>query len=95
MRWSKSVDEALCFGWIDGRRKRIGDDTYSIRLTPRKPSSIWSVVNNVKMGKVRNEGTMQLVGEDAFALRPEAKSGVHAHERSNIPELDVPRSRAI
>lgn len=90
MSWSESVDDALCFGWIDGRRKRIDDNTYSIRFTPRKPSSIWSVVNIAKMGKLRNEGKMQAMGEAAFALRLEAKSGVYAHERSNIPELDVP-----
>ena len=87
--WSESVDEALCFCWIDGRRKRIDDNTYSIRFTPRKPSSIWSVVNISKIGTLRNKGKMQTIGEAAFALRLEAKSGVYAHEQSNIPELDV------
>lgn len=88
MSWSESVDEALCFGWIDGRRNRIDDHTYSIRFTPRKSSSIWSVVNIAKMGKLRSEGKMQPAGETAFALRLEAKSGIYAHERSDIPELD-------
>jgi uncharacterized protein YdeI (YjbR/CyaY-like superfamily) len=88
MNWSESVDEALCFGWIDGRRTRIDDDTYSIRFTPRKASSIWSVVNIAKMGKLRNEGKMRPAGEAAFALRLEAKSGIYAHERSDMPELD-------
>jgi len=87
MRWSESVDEALCFGWIDGVRRRIDDDTYSIRFTPRKPSSIWSVVNIAKMDALRAQGKMLPAGEAAFALRVEAKSGIYAHERSDVPEL--------
>ena len=87
MSWSASVDEALCFGWIDGRRKRIDDDSYSIRFTPRKPSSIWSVVNIAKMDKLCAEGRMRPAGEAAFALRSEAKSGIYAHERGDLPEL--------
>jgi uncharacterized protein YdeI (YjbR/CyaY-like superfamily) len=87
MSWSESVDEALCFGWIDGVRRRIDDATYSIRFTPRKPSSIWSVVNIAKMDKLRAQGKMTAAGEAAFALRSEAKSGVYAHERLDAPEL--------
>jgi uncharacterized protein YdeI (YjbR/CyaY-like superfamily) len=87
MRWSESVDEALCFGWIDGRRQRIDDDRYAIRFTPRKASSIWSVVNIAKMDKLRAEGKMTAAGEAAFALRTEAKSGIYAHERSDVPAL--------
>ena len=94
MRWSESVDEALCFGWIDGRRTRIDDDTYSIRFTPRQASSIWSVVNIAKMDKLRVAGKMTPAGEAAFALRVEAKSGIYAHERSDVPELpDAERER--
>ncbi len=94
MRWSESVDEALCVGWIDGRRQRIDDDTYSIRFTPRKASSIWSVVNIAKMDKLRAEGRMTAAGEAAFALRVEAKSGIYAHERSDVPALsDTERAR--
>ncbi len=48
MTWPESVDEALCVGWIDGVRKRIDDDAYQIRFTPRKPTSIWSAVNIAK-----------------------------------------------
>jgi uncharacterized protein YdeI (YjbR/CyaY-like superfamily) len=87
MRWAESVDEALCYGWIDGRRTRIDDDSYTIRFTPRKPSSIWSLVNIAKMEKLRAEGKMTPAGEAVFALRREAKSGIYAHERSDIPEL--------
>lgn len=94
MSWSESVDEALCFGWIDGRRKRIDDDSYSIRFTPRKPASIWSVVNIAKIDKLRTAGKMTPAGEAAFALRLAAKSGIYAHERSDVPELrDAERER--
>ena len=87
MRWSESVDEALCFGWIDGHRKRIDDAAYSIRFTPRKPSSIWSKVNIEKMDRLRAEGKMTPAGEAAFALRLAARSGIYSYERSNAPEL--------
>ena len=90
MRWAESVDEALCYGWIDGRRTRIDDDSYTIRFTPRKPASIWSVVNLAKMEKLRAEGKMTAAGEAVFALRSEVKSGIYAHERSDIPELAAP-----
>jgi len=87
MSWSESVDEALCFGWIDGVRRRIDDESYSIRFTPRKPSSIWSVVNIAKMDTLRAQGKMTAAGEAAFALRSEAKSGIYSHERLDPPEL--------
>ena len=49
MTWSESVDEAICFGWIDGVRKSIDAESYSIRFTPRKPGSIWSAINIQKV----------------------------------------------
>lgn len=87
MSWPESVDEALCFGWIDGRRNRVDEATYTIRFTPRKPSSIWSVVNIAKMDKLRAQGRMTPAGEAAFAHRSEAKSGIYAHERVDAPAL--------
>lgn len=82
MTWSESVDEALCFGWIDGRRNRIDEQTYMIRFTPRKPDSIWSLVNIAKVAALRAQGRMTSAGEQAFALRSLAKSGVYSHERA-------------
>ena len=93
MSWSESVDEALCFGWIDGRRKRIDDDSYVIRFTPRKPGSTWSMVNIAKIDQLRAEGKMLAAGEAAFALRTAAKSGVYSYERKDAPEL-APEERA-
>ena len=94
MSWSESVDQALCYGWIDGVRRRVDDARYSIRFTPRKPASIWSVVNIAKIDKLRTAGKMTPAGEAAFALRLAAKSGIYAHERSDVPELrDAERER--
>lgn len=87
MSWSESVDEALCFGWIDGVRKRIDDNTYSIRFTPRKSTSIWSAVNIAKFEQLRAQGRMTPAGEAAFASRTEAKSVVYAYEQASTAEL--------
>lgn len=87
MTWPESVDEALCFGWIDGRRQRIDDTAYSIRFTPRKAGSIWCMVNIAKMDALRAAGRMLPAGERAFALRTEAKSGIYSHEQAQAAEL--------
>jgi uncharacterized protein YdeI (YjbR/CyaY-like superfamily) len=73
--WSESVDEALCFGWIDGVRRSLGDEAYTIRFTPRKPSSVWSAVNVAKVAALREANKMRPAGEAIFAKRSAAKSG--------------------
>jgi uncharacterized protein YdeI (YjbR/CyaY-like superfamily) len=88
MRWSDSVDQALCYGWIDGVRKGIDEDTYTIRFTPRKAGSIWSAVNIDKVAKLREQGLMTPAGEAAFAQRSEARSRVYSHERETPAELE-------
>jgi uncharacterized protein YdeI (YjbR/CyaY-like superfamily) len=87
MSWSESVDEALCFGWIDGVRRRIDDDTYSIRFTPRKAESIWSAVNIAKVARLREQGRMTPAGEAAFSNRTDARSVVYAYEQQSTAEL--------
>lgn len=89
LSWPESVDEALCFGWIDGVRKRIDDQSYSIRFTPRKPTSIWSAVNIAKVERLRVEGRMTPAGEQAFAHRKEHKSVVYAYEQALTAELSL------
>eukprot|EP01041_Mallomonas_annulata_P021056 gene21056-41011_t len=74
MSWSESVDQALCFGWIDGIRRTIDDQSYSIRFTPRKRMSIWSAVNINKMAKLTQAGLMTPEGQKAFEARIENKS---------------------
>ena len=67
--WPESVDEALCFGWIDGRRKSIDDQSYKIRFSPRRPNSIWSVINSRRMDELIELGRVQPSGKAAFARR--------------------------
>src|SRR5678816_2600050 len=64
--WPEAVDQALCYGWIDGIRKRIDDQRYSIRFTPRRPSSTWSSVNINRVAALKAEGLMQPAGLEAF-----------------------------
>lgn len=81
MSWSESVDQALCFGWIDGVRKSIDEESYSIRFTPRKKSSIWSAINIKKIEELSKAGLMKEAGLKAFELRSEEKSRIYSHEK--------------
>ena len=81
LTWSQAVDEALCFGWIDGVLRRVDDERHVQRFTPRKPASNWSAVNIAKVEQLRAEGRMRPAGEAAFALRREDKSGVYSYEQ--------------
>lgn len=87
MTWSESVDEALCFGWIDGVRRRIDEHSYSIRFTPRKPASIWSAVNIAKMEQLQVAGRMTPAGLAAFSHRQAHKSAIYSHEQPSAAEL--------
>ena len=78
MTWTESVREALCFGWIDGVRRRVDDARYSIRFTPRKAGSIWSAVNLQHVDALTAEGRMQAAGLAAYEARTDAKSKVYA-----------------
>ena len=80
MTWSESVDQALCFGWIDGVRRSIDQDSYSIRFTPRKSTSIWSNVNIKKVEELKKQGLMMEAGIKGFDKRKESKSGIYAFE---------------
>lgn len=81
--WSDSVDVALCYGWIDGIRKTIDEDSYRIRFTPRKPNSVWSAVNVEKAHELIKEGRMKPEGRALFECRKD-KTGYSAADR-NIP----------
>src|SRR5438270_467734 len=69
--WPESVDEALCFGWIDGVRKGRDADSYTIRFTPRRPRSTWSAVNIARVEELTRLGRMQPAGLETFAQRVE------------------------
>jgi uncharacterized protein YdeI (YjbR/CyaY-like superfamily) len=87
--WPEAVDEALCFGWIDGVRKGIDDVSYSIRFTPRKARSTWSTVNIKRVGELAELGLMRPAGLKAFEGRTEENSSIYAYEQENSAELDA------
>jgi uncharacterized protein YdeI (YjbR/CyaY-like superfamily) len=79
--WPESVDEALCFGWIDGIRKNVDETSYTIRFTPRKPRSIWSAVNIKRAQELIELGRMHPTGLAAFQARTEDRSRRYAYEQ--------------
>jgi uncharacterized protein YdeI (YjbR/CyaY-like superfamily) len=92
MTWPESVDEALCFGWIDGVRKSIDERSYAIRFTPRRPGSIWSARNVGRIEALMAQGRMQKPGLAAWEHRDPAKTAVYSFERDTA-ELDEDRER--
>ena len=86
--WPESVDEALCFGWIDGVRRSLDDESYTIRFTPRRPGSNWSLINIRKVEALIRDGRMKPAGLEAFNARDEAKSGVYSFEQRENAKLD-------
>ena len=80
MTWSQSVDQALCFGWIDGIRRSVDEQSYSIRFTPRKLTSNWSKVNLDKVKELTKQGLMQPAGLEVFEKRKKDKSGNYSYE---------------
>jgi uncharacterized protein YdeI (YjbR/CyaY-like superfamily) len=85
--WPESVDEALCFGWIDGVRHSLGDDAYTIRFTPRRPSSIWSAINVARVEALTKLGKMAPAGLRAFSARRADRTGVYSFERNRAAKL--------
>ncbi|MEW5797815.1 MAG: YdeI/OmpD-associated family protein [Bacteroidota bacterium] len=85
--WSESVDQALCFGWIDGVRKGIDDISYTIRFTPRKPTSNWSKINIKKVAELKKQGLMTKEGLDLFENRDTKKSSLYSFEQRKNPKL--------
>ena len=93
--WPESVDEALCFGWIDGVRRSLGAESYTIRFTPRKARSVWSNVNIRRAGELIAEGRMTPAGLRAFEARTGERSGVYSFEQEDqakvvlTPEMEA------
>jgi uncharacterized protein YdeI (YjbR/CyaY-like superfamily) len=92
--WPESVDQALCFGWIDGVRRSIDEISYSIRFTPRKPGSIWSSVNINRAQALIAQGQMQPAGLEAYEARRENKSGIYSYEQRSA-DLEEPYNRLL
>jgi uncharacterized protein YdeI (YjbR/CyaY-like superfamily) len=89
MTWSEAVDEALCFGWIDGKSQRIDEERHRQRFTPRRPNSNWSAINIAKVDALAKQGRMRPDGEAAFAARREARSAVYSYERRHEAAFDA------
>ena len=87
MTWSEAVDQALCFGWIDGVRRSLDADRYVIRFTPRKPGSTWSAANIKRAQELIDAGLMRPAGLAAFQARTADRSAVYSYERRRPAEL--------
>jgi uncharacterized protein YdeI (YjbR/CyaY-like superfamily) len=86
--WPESVDQALCFGWIDGIRRSLGDESYTIRFTPRRRGSNWSEVNTKRMLELIDQGLVHPAGLAAFEARDPAKTALYSYELPRV--LDEP-----
>jgi uncharacterized protein YdeI (YjbR/CyaY-like superfamily) len=94
LTWDESVAEALCFGWIDGLRKSIDEESYRIRFTPRKKNSIWSKKNIETVGRLIVQKRMMKSGLKAFEYRKDHKSSIYTYEKENL-ELSKEFSNAL
>ncbi len=91
--WPQSVDQALCFGWIDGIRRRLDDESYTIRFTPRRSGSIWSAINVARLKELTEAGAMHPAGLEAFLRRSDKKSAIYSYEQTLRATLDEDHDR--
>ena len=88
--WQESVDEALCFGWIDGIRRSVDDERYTIRFTPRRARSTWSLVNVKRVSELTKLGRMQPAGVKAYKARDPRRTGIYGYERDEPDQPLLP-----
>jgi uncharacterized protein YdeI (YjbR/CyaY-like superfamily) len=93
--WEQAVEEALCFGWIDGKVQRIDELRYRQRFSPRRRTSNWSAVNIAKVAELRERGRMAPAGEAAFAARREDRTAVYSYERRHEARFDKEQRSAF
>jgi uncharacterized protein YdeI (YjbR/CyaY-like superfamily) len=91
--WPEAVDEALCFGWIDGVRQRIDDESYMNRFTPRRPNSNWSAVNVRRVQELTRQRRMRAAGLKAFRERRDDKTATYSYEQRHQAKLDPAQER--
>jgi len=91
--WPEAVDQALCFGWIDGVRRSFGPSAYTIRFSPRKPSSTWSAINIGRAKELTAQGLMRPAGLAAFEARLAKKSAVYSYEQRASAQFDAAAER--
>jgi uncharacterized protein YdeI (YjbR/CyaY-like superfamily) len=95
MTWPESVDQALCFGWIDGVRKSLDAESYTNRFTPRTARSVWSKINTDRAQELIAAGLMHPAGRAAFEARDEARSGVYSFEQRRDPRLTAEQEQTF
>jgi len=92
--YPQAVDEALCFGWIDGVKKRVDEVSYVHRFSPRKSDSYWSAVNTRRFGQLLEGGVVAPPGVEAFERRDRTKTEKYSFERKNAA-FDAAAERAF
>ncbi len=95
LTYQQALDEALCFGWIDGVRRSLGDGRWTIRFSPRRPRSIWSLINIRHVARLRKAGRMEPAGLRAFEAREAKRTGVYSFEQRSAPKLDPASAKAF
>jgi uncharacterized protein YdeI (YjbR/CyaY-like superfamily) len=95
LTWEQIVEEALCYGWIDGIRRSVPDDGWVIRLTPRRKGSNWSAINVAKVAELRAAGRMRPAGEAAFAARRRDRTGVYSFEQQRQAAFSPDQERSF
>ncbi len=93
--WPESVDQALCFGWIDGIRRRIDEERYSIRFTPRRLRSIWSAINIARAEELTKLEQMHSSGLKAFERRDEVRSRIYSYEQRHHAVLEPAHQKLL
>jgi uncharacterized protein YdeI (YjbR/CyaY-like superfamily) len=93
--WPESVDQALCFGWIDGLRRSIDETAYMIRFTPRKTTSTWSAINVRRVGELAKLGLMTEAGQTAFEARRADKTSIYSFERTTPGALEPAEEKEL
>ena len=93
--WPQTVDEALCFGWIDGKRQRIDEESYRIRFSPRKKGSRWSAVNVRNAQRLERAGRMTVAGRAAFGDRSSRRTAKASYEQGDRAKLDPASARKL
>ena len=91
--WAEAVDQALCFGWIDGVRRSLGEESYTVRFTPRRARSIWSAVNVGRVAELTKLGLMTPRGVEAFEARRADRTGIYSHEQKQSVKFTRPQEK--
>jgi uncharacterized protein YdeI (YjbR/CyaY-like superfamily) len=89
MTWPEAVDQALCFGWIDGVRRSLDQDRYTNRFTPRKPRSTWSAINIARAKELIEDRLMRPPGLAAFERRSDDRSAIYSYEQRTAATLEA------